>query len=281
MVTATDADGVERPKTVLVQYNRAPRLDVSNAEFTSGEPGFAIISIGTQRDIIMDVTSDSDDTLKATPRAWGAVTCKTYNECDIMLETFYEDDDDTDDMQGVRTYAAVSSDSAVSVTSIKGGLRLTVNGLQAKVADVIIDEITATDANRLTLKDSRTITVRVDPRPTDPSVQYSLEPARSGTSDAPLIPVLGDFFANKDGAGDDQNLTYNLAKDVPSPLVTVEIDGAATVATVTVSTVASKGNYQFTVRAREAGYRSNTHTSDEVGQWVEKEFTLSVTDPPS
>ena len=183
VVTATDDDGLERTKMVLVQYNRAPRLDDTNAAFPTGTAGFATISIGNQQDVIMDVTSDTDSTLKATPRTWGGtaeaplVTCKTYNECEIMLEAYYDDDDDNaaDTTQGVRTYRAVSSDSAVGVTSIKGGLRLTVSGVPAKNASVTIDEITATDANGLTFKDSRTITVMVDPRPTDRSVQYSLE----------------------------------------------------------------------------------------------------------
>ena len=297
VITATDGDDVERAKTVNVQYNRAPRVGTGAlATFPVDAAGFATISIGTQRDVIMNVTSETDPTLKATPRAWGdgpgdsnLVTCKTYNECEILIETFYDDDDDSDatddtDMQGARTYAAVSSDSAVSVTPIKGGLRLTVNGMQAKQGPVTIDEITATDANGITFKDSRTITVNVDPRPTDRSVQYSLEVPRGSADTTVLIPALGDFFENKDGAGDDQTLTFNLEKDVTSPLVTVAIADAATQATVEVSAVASRGNYQFTVRAREAGYRPATgtpHTSAAVGQWVDKELTLSVTDAAS
>lgn len=291
-VTATDGDGVERAKTVNVRYNRAPRLDGTNQTFPTGDTGFATISIGTQTDVIMSVTAADDPTLIATPRAWGGtaetrlVLCKTYNECDISLDVgnYYDDDDDNadDSVQGTRTYRAVSSDGSVSVTSIKGGLRLTVHGVPAKNASVTIDEITATDANGLTFKDSRTITVMVDPRPSVPSVEYSLEAARgSTTSDGSFLPDLNAFFENKDGAGADQALTFNLAKDVTSTLVTVTIADGASAANVTVSSVASRGNYQFTVRAREAGYRADTHTSVAVGQWIEKEFTMGVTDATS
>ena len=288
-VTATDGDGVEREKTVHVRYNRAPRLGTDD-EFLATAVGFATISIGTQRDVIMNVTSETDDTLIAAPRAWGGteaarlVTCKTYNECDIMFDVgaYYVDDDDTATAKGDRTYNAVSSDSAVSVTSIKGGLRLTVSGVQAKVEPVIIDEITATDSEGLIFKDSRTITVNVDPRPAVPSVQYSLEAERGETTtDGSFIPALSDFFANKDGEGADEALTYNLAKDVTSTLVSVMIATGETNANIVVSPLASRGNYQFTVRAREPGYRAAAadHMADEVGQWVEKEFTVGIVDP--
>ena len=286
-VKATDGDGVEREKVVHVQYNRAPRLS-TNATFPPGGTGFATISIGSQQDVIMDVTSDTDDTLTATPREWGGttdplVTCKTYHECDIMLDVgnYYDDDDDevvaSVNVEGTRTYNAVSSDGAVSVTSIKGGLRLTVNSIPAKNESVTIDEITATDSNGHTFKDARTITVMVDPRPTVPSVQYSLEAERGvTTTDGSFIPDLGDFFENKDGDGEVEALTYNLATDVASMLVTVMIADGATNANVETSSLASRGNYQFTVRAREPGYRADDHMSDVVGQWVEKEFTVSV-----
>ena len=155
-----------------------------------------MISIGTQPDVIMAPKSDTDDTLVATPRAWGGtdndlVTCKSYNECEIMLGDDYYMDEQT----AVPTFGAVSSDSAVSVTPIKGGLRLTVSGVPKE--NVTIDELTATDSNGLTFKDVRTITVVVDPRPTDQNLRYTLEAERGSPASTSLIPDLNDFFENK------------------------------------------------------------------------------------
>ena len=90
-----------------------------------------------------------------------------------------------------------------------------------------------------------------------------------------MISSRTSLWRNDDA---NQDLSFGILKNVEGALVTVMISTNA--ANIEVSAVASKDDYRFTVRANEAGYRAaaEAHTSTAVGQWVDKEFTVSVVD---
>ena len=278
MVKAVDADEVDYPKAINLQYNKAPAL--TGTDFPEQEAGFETINIGTQSAVIMAPRSGTDVTLVPTPRAWGditdveasRVTCKRYDECDILLGEYFMDHQD-----GL-TYDATSSNSAaVQVIPIKGGIKLKVVGTSDKA--VVIDDFSVSDGE-LTYEagTERSITVTVDPQPTGNDAEFTLKKKQGFGADtaAALISDLNDYFANKpdtNGA-----MSFSISKKITSSLVELSIDANATELKVAIEISAATKDYPFSIGAQEAGYRAETHTSAAVGQFVDRDFTLTVTD---
>ena len=273
MVKAVDADMVDHTKTINVQYNKAPELTTTT--FPEKAAGFATLNIGTQDAVIMAPSATDATKLVATPRAWGditdveasRVTCKRYDECDILLGEYFTD------VQDGLTYDASSDNSAVEVVPIKGGIKLKVVGTTDKA--VVIDDFTVSDGE-LTYEAgaARSITVTVDPQPTESDAEFTLKKNQGDGADTPdpLIADLNDYFENMPATNG--AMTFSISEEVDSSLVEVSV--ATNALNVAIQISAATKDYSFGVRAREAGYRTATHGSENVGQFVDKEFTLTV-----
>ena len=96
-----------------------------------------------------------------------------------------------------------------------------------------------------------------------------------------LVVLVAGFFKNDLGSAATEALTYEVVKDTGSTFVTVTVDPTNGSAMLGATAVARVGSYSFTVRAKEPGYRNAADANDDatavaVGQWVDKEFTITV-----
>ena len=262
-VTISAKDELDRTQTqdILLQFNTAPVEDTNTTL-----PAF---HIGTQDAAIMIPDPNDATKMIAGSRTFlTAVKCEKFNECVVTLTSFYEDAQSAD-----LTYVGTPDNAAVTATPAKGGLLIKA---EAEYDKVVMIKVVASDPGGLssTADTERAIAVTINPPPKDKNQSYELSAAKGADNDS-LIADLDVFFKNDRAVGhtDDEVFTYALEKGTGNDLVVIAVTGPGAVS-ATVNAAASTGDYTFTVRCTEP----NTLTDvDEVGQWIDKTFTVTVT----